>query len=249
MPSKRVTRFAASSLIGSLVGLGVPALVLAAPPEEDAAATEAPDADADVAADPTAEGPTEDALASDVPPAVEVLNLPKTRHNVYGGFGVMGGVTNFDTYQSVPAAGLSIDFRMGGRVTEAFSVGGQLYTQFSLRARGGATGGALLEFSVFPLKKRNNQGLALHFGLGGVSYTHRIPDPDACTGLDPTDCVVAGDIITNGGIATMWKVGWDFWLQKAFNLGLHARLDASIVNFPGRPLLLFPGLELAMNWY
>jgi hypothetical protein len=248
MPSNCVIRLAPSLLLGSALAAGLPSLAGAAPPPaEDTAPPEELATD-----DPAAEGPAggDQVAVGVVPPAIEVVNLPKTRHNVYGGFGVMGGVTNFDTYQSVLAGGLSLNFRMGGRVNEAFSIGGQLYTQFSLRFRAGATGGLLLEFSVFPLKKRNNQGLALHFGLGAVSYTHAIPDASSCSTVDITQCgVLPGVSVTHGGATTMWKVGWDFWLQKAFNIGLHARLDASLVSFPTRPLLLFPGLELAMNWY
>ena len=243
-------------LIGAPLG-AAPAVARAAPPEEGG---EAPAGDADEET-PAEEGPAEEGADGEEadgesgdpvgpPPAVFVEPVLKTRHNLYAGFHLKGGIATYDTLNRPVAGAFGFGFRMGGRVNEAFGIGGQVYSDFSLRARAGAVGAILLEFSVFPLKKLQNRGLALHFGLGGISWSHAIPDPDECTDIDLLECAVPGDTITNGGLTTLISAGWDFWLQNRFNFGIHARVDTSLIpDFPARPLIVSPGIELALNWY
>lgn len=253
-------------LIGAPLG-AAPAVAQAAPPE-DGSEAEAGAEDGDPGAEegPAAEGeegeesaegeePSDDESGDPVgpPPAVFVEPVLKTRHNLYTGFHVKGGITTYDTLHldRPVAGGFGFGFRMGGRVNEAFGIGGQVYADFSLRGRAGAVGAMLLEFSVFPLKKLHNRGLALHFGLGGISWTHAIPDPDECDELeDALSCAVPGETLTNGGLTTLISAGWDFWLQNRFNFGIHARVDTSLIpSFEPRPIIVSPGIELALNWY
>ncbi len=189
-----------------------------------------------------------------VPPAVQVNNLPKTRHNGYAGFFVMGGATNYDTLPPLKVAGaFGFGFRMGGRIVDAFALGGQLHTIFGLASKSGVSGTFLVEASIFPLKKLEHRGLAVHLGLGAISLTRREPDVNNSI-VDFTE----GRIVTTGGLAFMLSAGWDFWLNNRFNFGLHGRFDGGIVpqrplepspNPGTRPFVWVPSLELALNWY
>lgn len=190
----------------------------------------------------------------ELPAQVQVRPLAKVRHNLYTGFRIFGGVTNYDELRLEPAFGIGAAFRMGGRLVDAFALGGEVHAAFSARSRAGAIGAVLLEGSVFPLKKLGYRGLAIHLGIGALSYTRRLPQGASgtdCT-LNPTDpdCLTTTDGATHAGGAMMAAVGWDFWLQKSFNFGVHARIDGGYVpRSTDRSILLFPALQLAFSWY
>lgn len=239
----------AAALIGPS---SLPAVAWAGPEEAE---PEAPSVDDGEGEDGEGDGEV-DALQKDpvdAPPVVEVKPLAKARHNLYAGFSVFGGATNYDTLDPIEVAGaLGLSFRMGGRIVDAFALGGQLHAIFALARQSGSSGTILLEASVFPLKKRNHTGLAFHLGVGAISFTRR--EPDVNEGLiDFTQ----GRFVTTGGLATMVGIGWDFWLQNNFNFGIHGRFDAGFTERPQaptpdpgtRPLLWVPSLELALNWY
>jgi hypothetical protein len=143
---------------------------------------------------------------------------------------------------------------MGGRIVDPLAIGGQIHAIFGLAPRAGTSGTLLVEISVFPLKKLDFRGLAVHLGAGVVSLTRREPeDPNNLEVIDVTD----GRFVTTGGLAVMGATGWDFWLKDRFNFGLHLRFDAGFVHRPVAPspdpgtrsFIWFPSLELALNWY
>lgn len=247
------SRFVTASCFGGLLAVSLPGVAWAGPEEEPAAEEAAPEDGEDV--EPTDEAQV-DALQEDpvaAPAAVQVNPLPKARHNVYAGFSVFGGVGNYDSLPPNKLAGtLGVSFRMGGRIVDPFALGGQVHAIFSLASKSGSSGTFLLEASVFPLKKRSYTGLAIHIGVGAISFTRREADVDMNL-IDLTD----GRFVTTGGLATMLGVGWDFWLQNNFNFGIHARFDAGFTERPKspspdpgtRPLLWVPSLELKLNWY